>query len=46
MLTPTAISGNVSGMNVQIVENLDITEKTYYNNILEEFVNILEAGYG
>ena len=46
MLTPTAISGNVSGMNVQIVENLDITEKTYYNNILEEYVNLSGGAYG
>ena len=45
MLTPTAINGNVSDMNMQIIENLDITEKNYYNNILEEFENI-GAGYG
>lgn len=46
MLTPTTVSGNVSGMNIQLVENLDITEKNYYNNILEEVVNLAGAPYG
>ncbi len=40
MLTPTTISGNYPGLDVQVIENLPITETAYYNNILEEFMNI------
>ena len=46
MLTPTSISGNYSGLNVQVIENLPITETAYYHNILEEFVNLSGGPYG
>ena len=43
MLTARKVSGNYDGLDVQLIENLRITDTNYYKNILEEFKNIGEG---
>ena len=46
MLTARKVSGNYDSLDVQLIENLPITETNYYNNILEEYVNLSGGAYG